>query len=338
MLQEAKEGLLSSQRLRNHILERLLDAGENFVSGAELSAATGISRTAVWKHVQALQDLGFGIEAVRHQGYRLVYVPDLVMEPLLRRHLASGMQLGRRVLYFPEIDSTNTLLSQLAADPAVPHGTVVAAGIQRGGRGRRGRVWFSPPEGLWFSVLLRSPVPLNRAAEITLVASVAVRRAILRQLDIPVLIKWPNDLLCNGRKVCGILAELRADGEQVQYIVLGIGINANIPPENFPKELQGVAGSLLGAAGRPVHRTRLAADILAELEALVDEVAADGPGFRGVADEWRSASHTLGRKVQIQTPAGTIEGFALDIDPGGSLIVRRSDGSVQHVHSGDVLF
>jgi BirA family biotin operon repressor/biotin-[acetyl-CoA-carboxylase] ligase len=248
------------------------------------------------------------------------------------------MRLGRRVWFWPELDSTNNVAGQLALDPETPHGTVVSARVQTGGRGRRGRTWFSPAEGLWFSVILRDPMPLSRAAEVTLLASVAVRRAILSQLDLPIQIKWPNDLLCDGRKVCGILAEVRADGEVVQHVVLGIGINANIPAEAFPKELTGVATSLLAAAGRPVHRTALTARVLQEFEPLFRDLVEDGPGFAGVVDEWRAASHTLGRWVRIQTPTGLIEGTALDIDTRGVLTVRLDNGRTVPVHSGDVLF
>lgn len=327
-----------SQDLRDRILERLLDAEGDWVSGAELSAITGVSRTAVWKHIQTLEELGFTVEAVRHRGYRLTHVPDIVLEPLLRRRLPAGCALGRRVLYAPVIGSTNATLAHLAQSPALPHGTVLAAGTQTGGRGRRGRSWFSPDTGLWFSVLIRRQIPLSRAAEITLLASVAVRRAILRQTDAPVQIKWPNDLLMDERKVCGILAELRADGEEVQHVVLGIGINANVPHEAFPDELANIATSILAASGRPVHRTQLGADVLRELEPMVEALAMGGAGFAAVIDEWRSACHTLGRDIRVQTPGGLVEGFAIDISPDGRLLVRTHTGERLSIPSGEVLF
>ncbi len=326
-----------TQDVRQKILAVLLDHLGQFVSGTALSEMAGVSRTAVWKHIQALVEWGCQIESVPRLGHKLVAAPDLLLPAVVKSRIPSGQSIGQTVIWYPETDSTNIQASRMTAE-GVPHGTVVTAMIQNGGKGRRGRVWFSPKDGLWFSVVLRVQIPVRKAADLTLLASVAVRRAIVRQTGLPIAVKWPNDLLLGQKKVCGILAEIRADGEMLQHAVVGVGINTNIPQRDFPEELAEYATSLLAESGQAVSNVDLALAIFSEMELLYKRLAEDGVGFEAVVDEWRAASATLGRYVRIQTPQGLIQGMARDIDASGVLYVETDDGATVPVHSGEVLF
>lgn len=323
--------------IRTQVLEALLSAKDQYVSGERLSQAAGVTRTAVWKHIKALQEIGFCFDSAPKLGYRLTHVPDLLLGPLLTRELPQGAVLGRAVHWLPETHSTNAVAMDLANQGAAD-GTLVTAWEQQGGRGRRGRNWFSPRGGLWMSFVLQRPLALSRAAELTLLCSVAVRRAVLASCGLSPAIKWPNDLLLDGRKVCGVLAEIRSDGESVQHAVLGIGLNSNIPAESFPPELAEVATSLSAVLQQPIANLPLAAAIVSELEPLYDDLAAGGRGFQAVAQEWRAACSTLGKRVSVQLTKELVTGEAIGIDDHGALRLRLDTGTVIDIHSGDVLF
>lgn len=322
--------------LRDEILRAFLNTN-GYLSGEVLSQQLQVSRTAVWKHIRDLEQIGFQFDAAHRRGYRLTHAPNVVLGPLLEDHLLPGTMLGRQVVYIPEVDSTNRYAAELVQHGAA-HGTVVTASVQTGGKGRRGRVWFSPAEGLWFSTIIRRPIPLARAAELTLLASVAVRRAIARLTALPVEIKWPNDLLLYGRKICGILAEVRADGEDLEHAIVGIGINTNIPSDTFPETLRDVATSVVAEGGPEISHPALAGAILSEMDPLFEELAAGGSGFAACRDEWKTHSYTLHRDVRVQTPQGILAGRAVDIDVVGVLTLELPNGDHVRIQSGEVLF
>lgn len=308
------------------------------VSGAELSEQLGLSRTAIWKHIKALERVGFTFEASTRVGYRLTTTPDELMSALVKPHLSlmDDRDLGGHILWEPERISTNATAITLASQ-GLPHGSVVTCGVQTGGKGRRDKLWTSPQGGMWFSILLRSPCALSQAADLTLLASIAVRRAIEKH-GANAKIKWPNDILIDGRKVCGILAQMRSDGEMVDYAVIGIGINANFPESELPEALRERATTLLSTIGHPVERPKLLADILTELSTLYKALERQIGGFASVRDEWKKNSATLGSRVEIRVGTETIVGKALDVDDSGNLIVQMDDGQIRAVHSGEVLF
>src|SRR5512141_155286 len=256
------------------VLSFLAESGDEFVSGEAISDKLGLSRAAVWKYVNALRDQGYGIHAVPTRGYRLVEIPDrlgeLELRPLLNTH-----DVGHALHWFEEVGSTNDVAKELA-DEGAAHGEVVVAESQTAGRGRRGRAWASPPgRNLYVSVVLRPELPPSRAAELTLLASVAVCQAV-RQAGVTAGIKWPNDLVSRGRKLAGILTELAADPDRVQWVVLGIGINVNLRLEDLPDDLRPIATSLAIARGEPVPRTLFAAAVLTALEEWLDRHAEEG--------------------------------------------------------------
>jgi BirA family biotin operon repressor/biotin-[acetyl-CoA-carboxylase] ligase len=337
MNEEHEMQKLDTDQIRDQIVEAFIQANGQFVSGNDLSQQLGVTRTAIWKHIRQLEGYGFVFESAPRAGYCLRQVPNLVLEPLLKRHMRADADLGRKVLWYPRVDSTNIVAAQMAAK-TVPDGTIVVAMEQTGGRGRRGRQWASPRGGLWFTIILKRAFPLRSAAELTLLTSVAVRRAILKETGLVVSIKWPNDLLYQGKKLCGILAEIRADGENVQHAILGIGINVNIKAADFPESVRPIATSLSQATSTDINLTHLTAAILTELEPWLNDLKQEGSVFYRVADEWRAASATLGQKVRVQTHAGILEGYADRVDEKGVLYLTDANGQEIPIYSGDVLF
>jgi BirA family biotin operon repressor/biotin-[acetyl-CoA-carboxylase] ligase len=322
----------SEQTQEELILGFLADGGEDFTSGEALSSKLGLSRTAVWKHVESLRGKGYRIEAAPARGYRLVEVPDrltqLELSPLLSTH-----DLGRAIHFHETVGSTNELAFRLAHDGA-EHGEVVVAEQQTTGKGRRGRAWVSPPGlNLYFSAILRPELPPQRAPELTLVAAVALTE-VLREAGCEAFIKWPNDVQIEGRKVAGILTELSAEPERVHFVVLGVGVNLNAQPEHFPEELRSTATSLALARGQRVPRALFAASLWNRLEEWLDLHLETG--FDAVRQRWKELSSTLGQDVLVRTDRQEFRGLAEDIDAAGALLVRTENGSVERVLAGDV--
>ncbi|EJY55047.1 biotin/acetyl-CoA-carboxylase ligase [Alicyclobacillus hesperidum URH17-3-68] len=305
------------------------------VSGEELSHALGLSRTAIWKQIKALEQVGFAFAASPRVGYRAVTIPDELMAPLVEPHLPLTASLGRPLFWAAERASTNVTALEWAAQ-GLPHGSVVTAAVQTGGKGRRERAWVSPQGGMWFSVLVRQPCALHQAPDLTLLASLAVWRA-LAESGVSAEIKWPNDILVAGKKVCGILAQMRADGEWVDHAVIGIGINANFPAEQLPEEIRHRATTILSACGFALERPRVLAAILTELDRLYRGLAT-GEGFASVRREWLAHCQTIGRDVEVAIGNEIVRGKAVDVDDQGSLLVELADGNVRQLHSGEVLF
>jgi BirA family transcriptional regulator, biotin operon repressor / biotin---[acetyl-CoA-carboxylase] ligase len=314
------------------ILGLLVDGGLEYVSGEALSGKLGLSRTAVWKVVNALRGHGYRIEAVPSRGYRLVETPDrltaLEVLPLMETH-----ELGRTLHSFETVDSTNAVAFRLAVEGA-EHGELVVAEHQTQGRGRRGRSWSSPHHlNLYCSFVLRPELPPQRAPELTLLAAVAVAES-LRAVGVPADIKWPNDLLVGGRKVAGILTELSADPDRVHFVVLGIGVNLNADTADFPPELAQLATSALRVTGQAVPRAAFAAALSLRLEHWLELHALEG--FGPVRERWRALSATLGQEVLVTSERLEIRGVALDIDEDGALRIRTGDGREVRVLAGDV--
>ncbi len=322
----------SEQTQQELILGFLAESGEDYTSGEALSNKLGMSRTAVWKHVESLRGKGYRIEAAPARGYRLVEVPDrltpLEVAPLLDTH-----DLGRVIHHFDSLPSTNEQAFRLATDGA-EHGEVVVTEQQTAGKGRRGRAWVSPPNlNLYFSAILRPELPPHRAPELTLVAAVALAET-LCEAGAQARIKWPNDVQIDGLKVAGILTELSANPDQVNFVVLGIGVNLNAQPEHFPEEVRAMATSLSQALGERVPRAVFTANLWTRLEEWLDLYLETG--FDAVRQRWKELSATLGQDVLVRTDRHELRGVAEDIDPSGALLVRTADGSLERVLAGDV--
>lgn len=316
---------------RDQIYRLLAQREGEFLSGQEISRRLGVSRAAVWKAMDALRRDGYTIEARTGLGYRLAESPDALTEREIRRHLSVDCP-GLRCL--EEIDSTNSYLKREALAGA-PHGTVAAANCQTAGRGRLSRSFLSPPDrGVYLSVLLRPQLPPEALMGTTGMAAVAVCRAIERVSRAEVGIKWTNDLVLNGKKLCGILTEMSLEGEtgMVQSLVVGAGVNVRQTLEDFGPEVSRMATSL-AQEGCAVPRARLAAAMIEELYRLSESLGGDISGW---VAEYRRRCVTLGRPVQLLWTQGREQALALDIDSQFGLVVRRGDGSVTTVRTGEV--
>ena len=318
--------------IRNKILELLRSRLGCFVSGEELGRQLSVSRTAISKQIQKLRQEGYEIESTVSQGHRLVSLPDLLRPEEVRSRLQTGV-LGKEIIYYSQIGSTNDEAKKRAVD-GCPEGTLVITEAQLGGRGRLSRVWFSPfTKGIWFSLILRPPFPPQEAPKCTLMAAVAINRAIRDCTGLASGIKWPNDILYNGKKLVGILTEMSAEMDAINHIVIGMGVNVNITEADIPPELKSVATSLQIETGSPVSRLELFVQILNRLEELYLSVKKQG--FAVVLDAWRQESITLGRLVTVIGSESSFNGKALDIDADGALLVETATG-VERVLAGDV--
>ncbi|MCX6927183.1 MAG: biotin--[acetyl-CoA-carboxylase] ligase [Verrucomicrobia bacterium] len=316
------------------ILTALRAAGDGTVSGKELSQMLDVSRAAIWARIEELRCLGYDIEASPHLGYRLLSAPDLLHADDLVSRLGKTRVVGRDIRVFKETTSTNDVIEKLARDGA-KEGAVVFAESQTWGRGRLGRKWMSPAKrGLWFSVLLRPDLRPQEATRLTVASATALRRAIELETDLKPDIKWPNDILIHGKKVAGILTELNAELDKVKYVILGIGVDVNINPGDFPAELRKVATSLKAELGKPVSRPELAVAILRELDH--DYARIDSKHFAALADEWEEYGTTIGQDVVIRMGERQLRGRAESLGEDGELLLRTEHGHLERIVGGDV--
>lgn len=317
--------------MRQDILDFLIQHKDEFVSGQQISEQLGISRTAVWKHIRVLKQRGYVIESYTKKGYCLREAPELLSEQAIEEGLSTKV-VGRHIVYRERVDSTNNVAKKLA-DEGAPEGTIVVAEEQTGGRGRINRSFLSPfAEGVWFSLILRPNIPPMEVSKMTLLAAVAVARAIRHHGLTDCGIKWPNDILVKGRKMVGILTELNGSAEKVNYIIMGIGVNTGITAEDLPKDLQSIVTSF-AREGVRVSRLALLETLLKEIEGLYQTVCRDG--FAPVLAEWRALSCMLGQDVTVTSIDKTFSGKAVDIDENGNLLVATSEG-VEVVMAGDI--
>lgn len=315
---------------REKTLEILRESQGKYVSGQELSNRLFISRTAVWKHVRALRSQGYKIAASPRLGYRLTAVPDLLLPSEIKYRLRTR-HLGEKLRYFSQVSSTNDELKKIADTEA--EGALVVAEVQRGGRGRMARTWHSPFGGLWFSLLLRPKISAAEAPMLTLMTAVAVAKTIREFTGVEAVIKWPNDILVGGKKVAGILTEMVAEADRVNYLILGVGININVNLAKFPAALKKEAGSLMAEYGAPISRIDFLAHLLKVLEDEYDALTQGG--FNRLLQEWRQLDGIKGRRVTVSTAEGVAEGVAQGIDDEGNLIVKTNNG-FSRIRSGSV--
>ena len=314
------------------ILE-LFRSGDGFVSGAALSRVLGVSRTAVWKHVKGLRANGYLIEAVPAKGYRLISSPKVLTQLDIGAGLATR-RIGSSLLCLKETESTNAVAFKMAVEGAA-EGTVVIADTQTAGKGRLGRVWLSPPGvNLYCSIVLRPPISPVAACQLTFLSVVAVARAIEKCTALKPQIKWPNDILISGKKVAGLLNEMNAETEKVNFVVLGIGVNLNVPLSQLGEGLRHPATSLLEEGGAEVDRVAFTRTLLTELDDLYDRFLLEGEG--PVRAEWLERSAIRGRSVSVNSGNREFTGVVQGVDSFGALLVLLGDGKLETVLSGDV--
>ena len=313
---------------KDAVLQALQNSEGAFLSGEELSNKLSVSRTTVWKAIKALREEGHPIEAVTNRGYMLMSDSWTITEDSLRACLPTRYK-NLDLHIYDTIDSTNLKARQLAMDGA-PHGTVVLAKQQTSGRGRLGRSFFSPREGIYLSIVIKPDFDVSKSVLVTSAAAVAVANAIEKVCGLESKIKWVNDVYIDGKKVCGILTEAGADIEsgQLEWLVVGIGLNLTATAEDFPPELAAKAGSLYPSGPAPVSRAALAGAIARQLLALC-------PAF-DCLDEYRARCFVPGHWVTVCTGTETYAAQALSIDDAGRLVVQREGGRTEALRCGEV--
>ena len=322
-----------NSNVKNELLKRLFDANGEPVSGQEIADEYGLSRTAIWKYVKELEEEGYEIGTVRKKGYYLISSPDRVNEANIWKHLTTK-KYGQHIHYYESCLSTQFIAHEEEQNGAAD-GTVVIAEEQTAGRGRMARPWSSASgKGIWMSIIVRPELTPQQAPQLTLVAAVAVTRAIEELTGIEPSIKWPNDILVDGKKLTGILTELQADPDQVKAVILGIGMNVNQELEDFPEELQQIATSLKLIAGKPIDRAQLIAKILGFLE--IYTAMYEKNGFGPIKLLWEGYSNTTGKRIRAVMLNETINGTALGISDEGVLELKLDDGSIRGIYSADI--
>jgi len=322
-----------AEDIRREVLRLFHERPHDYISGAEISLRLGVSRTAVWKHIRQLREAGYAIEAVTSRGYRLESSPDLLLAAEIQAGLRTE-RIGRTMHCFPHTDSTNLRAGE-AAEQGDPDGTVLIAEEQSSGKGRLGRRWASPAGvNLYASLLLRPPIVPLCAPQLTFVAALAVVEAIAQVSGVQAAVKWPNDVLIDGRKVAGVLSEMRAESDRVHYVILGVGVNLNMRHEQFPEELRYPATSLLIERGEEVSRSAFVRCFLERFEHYYLLFLAEG--FDAIRPVWDAHCAMLGVRVRVDQEPQPLTGLAIGLDADGSLLVRDDTGRLHNIYAGDV--
>ena len=304
------------------------------ISGETISNELGITRSAVWKHINELRTMGYDISSSQKEGYRLTRTSNKLLPYEIHKKLRTQF-IGKKMRYLENTPSTIWVGKQLCSEGDVDkmHGLVIIAEAQSGGIGRMGRAWLSPTGGIWITIVLKPRIPVDHIFMITMAGSIAVARAIRKEFDLGALIKWPNDIFIGNKKVAGLLMELSAEADMVHHCLLSIGIDVNVSLKKFEPALQDQITSICAEVGHEVDRASFLARILKEFEN--HYLLIEGGEYDAIIREWKSLSCTLETRVQIRTLKNSFEGDAIDIDEFGALIIRKDNGRLERVIAGD---
>lgn len=323
-----------SSDIRKGLIEAFTNNPNQYVSGESLADLLGCSRTAIWKHIEALRQDGFILEAVRKKGYRIISSPEKIVPDNILFGLNTSF-IGRNIHFEETVESTQNIAQKLALEGAA-EGTLVVAEEQLGGRGRLERKWQSPKyKGIWMSLILKPSIPILKTPQLTLLTAVAVVQGIQEATGVQADIKWPNDLLVNGKKLTGILTEMQADSDRIHSLIIGIGINVNQQLEDFPEELKASATSIYLETNKSWDRAKIIQEIMKQIEKLY--LLYLEKGFYPIKLLWESYSISLGNKVTANTLNGSIFGLAKGITDDGVLLLEDEEGVVHSIYSADIL-
>jgi BirA family biotin operon repressor/biotin-[acetyl-CoA-carboxylase] ligase len=312
----------------------VLERAATPISGERISNELGITRSAVWKHINELRAIGYDISSSQKEGYRLKKTSSKLLPYEVHKKLRTQF-IGKKMRYLENTPSTIWVGKQICSEGDVGkmHGLVIIAEEQTGGIGRMGRAWVSPSGGIWITIVLKPGIPIDHVFMVTMAGSVAVARAIRKEFDLGALIKWPNDIFIGDKKVAGLLLELSAEADTIHYCLLGIGIDVNVPLNQFSPTLQKEITSISTEVGHEVDRATFLARVLKEFENRY--LLIESGEYEAIIREWKSLSCTLEHRVLITTMKNSFEGEAIDIDEFGALIIRKDNGKIERVIAGD---
>ena len=311
-----------------------LKISKDYISGEYLSSTLNVSRTAIWKHIKNLKSKGYIIDGVSNKGYKLISSPDLLNKGELLSLLKTSV-IGRNILHFDDIDSTNIKAKELAQKNA-ENGSIIISEKQTLGSGRFKRKWVSPIGGLWFSLILRPTIPPTEAPKITQIAAASIYKT-LSDLNIMSTIKWPNDILLNDKKLCGILAEMKCDMDSVHYLVLGIGMNINIDESDFDEDIKSIATSLKIEFNKEFERREILSKFLNHFEILYNKFL-NNLDLSETISICRSHSNIFGKQAKLITYSAEEIVTCISLSDAGDLIVRDSLGNEKAVLTGEISF
>ncbi|MGG7177063.1 biotin--[acetyl-CoA-carboxylase] ligase [Clostridium paraputrificum] len=315
-------------------LIKMLKESGDYISGEEISKSFGITRSSVWKHIKALKEQGYNIEGISRKGYKLISSPDLLLSTEISDKLSTYF-IGHNIEYFSEVQSTNETAKNLAVDD-FKDGTIIIAEEQKGGKGRLGRNWSSPKGGIWLSIILKPNIEPIHASKVTQIAAAALVN-VLRSMHINALIKWPNDIYINSKKVSGILTEMKCDMDRINYLIVGVGINVNLDESDLNDEIKGIATSLKIEGSKYYNRVELLTLFLKEFEDLYMAFVNDND-LSKVLYTCRKHSMLLKKEAYHVTSRGTEAVTCLGINDEGELTIRDSNGIEKSVISGEITF
>ncbi|UTR14659.1 biotin--[acetyl-CoA-carboxylase] ligase [Salipaludibacillus sp. LMS25] len=317
--------------MKGQVLKLLREHNTTFLSGEKMSRLLGCSRTAIWKHIAALRKEGYEIIASQNKGYQLKETGPMLSEHDILSYLSDD-SLFTNVMFYRSVNSTQIAAQKHVSD-GMTHGTLVVADEQKNGKGRLGRTWSSEKGlGVWMSLIVKPDIAFEQAPQLTLLTAVAVTRAIEKMSDVEITIKWPNDLLINGKKVCGILTEMQADTDRLLSVIIGIGLNVN--HQKFPDPLTDIATSLFVETGKTYHRAQLIGTILDEFTKLYHIYLEDG--FTIIKPLWEAHASSIGKRIKARTVTAVIEGKALGINNDGVLLLKDEAGKLHKIYSADI--
>ncbi|MBU3189849.1 biotin--[acetyl-CoA-carboxylase] ligase [Clostridium bowmanii] len=319
--------------MKGKVLKLLKESGNEFVSGQRISEELGVSRTAIWKYINIIKEDGYEVEAISRKGYRIISSPDILTFEEIKDYLSTEY-IGKNLIYCDSIGSTNSKAKELA-EGGEQHGTVILSEEQTQGRGRLGRNWVSPKyKGIWMSIILRPNIITENISQITLLGAAAVQKAIMK-MGIKTSIKWPNDIVLNSRKVCGILTEMSGEIDHINYLIMGIGINVNLDEKDIPMDLKDVATSLFAESGKHIDRKILIANVLNSFEELYSAFVRNG-NIKETIGICRKNSILIGKEIQLINRGKITTVKAIDISDTGELVIENAQGMIEHIVSGEV--
>ncbi|MCH4200608.1 MAG: biotin--[acetyl-CoA-carboxylase] ligase [Clostridium tyrobutyricum] len=319
--------------MKDAILNLLKKSTEDFISGQIISEKLGVSRTAIWKYINILRKEGYTIDSYSKKGYKLISSPDILTYEEVKNTIHTKY-IGQEFFYFDSIDSTNTVGKKLA-EKGEPNGTIIVSEEQTMGHGRLGRNWVSPKyKGIWLSIILRPNVDPINVSKITQIAAAAMIRT-LKSLKIDAFVKWPNDIVMNDKKICGILTEMSAELNRVNYVIVGMGINANLDKTDFNKDILNKATSLKIETNSSINRKIFLGTLINEFEKLYDEFQENFTVTKSI-EICKKYSAVIGNDIKILHSGKEFYAKAIDIEENGELVVQYKDGSIEKLISGEI--
>ncbi|MBW2650108.1 MAG: biotin--[acetyl-CoA-carboxylase] ligase [Deltaproteobacteria bacterium] len=319
---------------KDQLLASLKEKKDCWISGEFLGQKMDMTRSAIWKHIHKLKEEGYVIESSRRRGYSLRGVPEVLLKNEIQEGLNTGI-IGKKDIYHHRLTDSTNVRAKYLADEGAAEGTVIIAEEQERGRGRKGRDWFSPEgKGIYVSIILRPGLAPSESPKLTLMTAVAVAEALLSLTSLDVRIKWPNDIMIRERKLAGILTEISTEMDAIEYVIIGLGLNVNIPYDLFPADISDTATSIILETGRQFPRIRLLKAYLEWLEKYYELFIKSG--FSPVLKRWKELSDIIGRQVRIDLVNQSHTGEVLNVDENGVLVLKDSEGTLHRIFSGDV--